>query len=420
MKGFRMRTKGIGIGMGTMLNYGYILLIVFALADCGGKLPAPSSHPTATPPPAPLLYILDQNGNLTSLRADGTQQWQHNFSSSWAGQGQFQVVNQTIYVASQSVTALTTSGQQLWTQPLPDLAAALTVRKNVVYISAGRLLALNARDGSLLWQDDLPVTEDPANQLLLTPSSLLVAGGTTVAAYSLDGKPLWSTDLATNTLGEIGDQITALYLARNIIIAQARSMIAAVNVGTGQTIWQRESQVQAMALIQGVLYTMFIDVPDLTMNENAPIVTGLRAIQVSTGQQLWQVTTPVNESDTELMTPNGLYQASATSLTAWELSGKQRWRVPMIAQITQMIAQNNQLFAVAGQQSELLNIDAQTGKQLWKQNEVEGSGNELQVADHFLWQWDEAGGGVTGRRLQDGSVRWYIATGAIVQMVVTS
>ena len=415
-----MRTKRIFASIRKMLSYGYILLIVCELAGCGGASSAQSSHSTATPVPTPLLYILDQNGNLTSIRADGVQQWRHDFSSSWAGQGQFQVVDQTIYVASQSVTALTTGGQQLWTQPLPDRTTALDVRSGVIYVVAGRLLALNARDGSLLWQDDLPVTGSPVSQLLLAPSSLLVAGGTTVAAYSLDGKPQWSTDLATNNLGETGDQITALSLVDNVVIARARSMIAAVNIRTGQTIWTRESQVQAMALIQGVLYTMFIDVPDPTVNENAPIVTGLRAIQVGTGQQLWQVTTSVNESDTGLMTPNGLYQASATSLTAWDLSGKQRWSVPMITQITQMIAQNNQIFAVAGQESELLSIDAQSGKQLWKQSEVEGSGNELQVADHFLWQWDEVSGGVTGHYLQNGAVRWHIATDAIVQMMVAS
>jgi len=413
-----MRTKGIFASIGKMLSYGYILLIVCELAGCGGASSVQSSHSTAPPIPVPLLYILDQNGNLTSIRADGSLQWQHDFTSSWAGQGQFQVVDQTIYVASQSVAALTTSGQQLWTQPLPDRAVALTVRKNVVYVSAGRLLALNARDGSLLWQGDLPITGGPVSQLLLTSSSLLVAGGTTVAAYSLDGKPQWSTDLATNNLGETGDQITALSLVDNVVIARARSMIAAVNIRTGQTIWTRESQVQAMALIQGVLYTMFIDVPDPTVNEHAPTITGLRAIQASTGQQLWQVTTPVNESDTELMTPNGLYQASATSLTAWDLSGKQRWSIPMMTQITQMIVQNNQIFAVAGQQSELLSIDAQTGKQLWKENETEGSGSELQVADHFLWQWNEEDGGVTGHSLQNGSVRWHIATNAIVQMMV--
>jgi outer membrane protein assembly factor BamB len=413
-----MQTKGICTSVGKILSYGYILLVVFTLAGCGGTPSAQLPHPTAAPTLAPLLYILDQNGNLTNLRADGTQQWQHNFSSSWVGQGQFQVIHQTIYVASQSITALTTNGQQLWTQPLPGPAAALAIRNGVVYVSAERLIALHARDGSLLWQDDLPVTEDPVNQILLTPFSLLVAGGTTVAAYSLDGKPQWSTDLATNNLGEIGDQITALYLVDNIVIARARSMIAAVNIRTGQTIWTRESQVQAMALIRGVLYTMFIDVPNPTVNENAPTITGLRAIQVSTGQQLWQVTPPVNESDTGLMTSNGLYQASATSLTAWDLSGKQQWSIPMTTQITQMIAQNNQIFVVAGQQSELLSIDAQTGKQLWRQNEVEGSRNELQVADHFLWQWNEVGGGVMGVAPQDGSIHWRITTGAIVQLAI--
>jgi outer membrane protein assembly factor BamB len=397
------------------------LFLILLLAGCGSISSAQLARPTATPTPAPLLYLLDQNGNLTSLRADGTQQWQQNLAaSSWIGMGQFQIVGQAIYAASQSITALTTSGRQLWTQPLPDQTTALAVRNGVIYVVAGRLLALNTRDGSLRWQDDLPVTgEDPINQLLLTPSSLLVAGGTIIAAYSLEGKSLWSTDIGATPFGETGDQIKALYLVDNVVIVQVGDMIAAVNIQTGKTTWQRESQVQAMALIQGVLYTIFIDVPDSLTSENAPIVTGLRALQASTGQQLWQVTTSINEGNTELITSNGLYLANATSLTAWNLSGKQLWSIPMITQITRLIAQDNQLFAMAGQGSEIMSIDAQTGKQLWKQNEAEESDEELQVADHFLWQWEDGGGTeVIGRNLQDGSVRWRITTGAIAQIII--
>lgn len=124
-----------------------------------------------------LVLVRSDDGNLTALnRADGTQAWVHDQTTvpalSLRGTGNIVVGEGAVYFASddgQLVALLQDSGQPLWTytlsrgdgttaiQQLNDADGHLVLDNGVLYATAyhGRLTAVDARSGRMLWDQPL-------------------------------------------------------------------------------------------------------------------------------------------------------------------------------------------------------------------------------------------------------------------------
>lgn len=87
-----------------------------------------------------------------------------------------------------------------------------------------------------------------------------------------------------------GDAVQNLVVHGNMLLLCFGTSLEAVQTSSGNTIWQRDTQVQSWYLDpSGTLYTVYIDVPSDSMR---PSTSGLRALNVATGKQIWNTSFP--------------------------------------------------------------------------------------------------------------------------------
>ena len=141
-----------------------------------------------------------------------------------------------------------------------------------------------------------------------------------VALDAETGKIVWHDDLDPSD----GDQ--QLFVAHGMLLVQTGSKIIALQSATGVMLWQRESQIQSWYYqAQHRLYTVSIDVPDPVLHPTAPIWSGLRASELTTGKQFWAIPQPLSVTGVSSIDANGILYADSAAITKWSLQGKQLW-----------------------------------------------------------------------------------------------
>lgn len=92
-----------------------------------------------------------------------------------------------------------------------------------------------------------------------------------------------------------GDGIENVYVERSIQLLQTGAKLIALQRATGKLLWQRDDEIQSLYFNQAgdLLYMITIEVPDSTVNPNAPIWSELRAIDVVTGKPHWSTLQPI-------------------------------------------------------------------------------------------------------------------------------
>ena len=161
------------------------------------------------------IYVRTDDGEVHALdAADGDREWKH---ADLDATGTPAVADGAVYVAGEQLTALDgATGDVLWERSFDEgeSVASPTVADETVYVVAdGSLYAVDAHDGSIVWQHDTielgvyDETEDGATAVRsFAANPVSVAHGTVYASTSpsgfvaleaASGDTLWTTDLQT-------------------------------------------------------------------------------------------------------------------------------------------------------------------------------------------------------------------------------
>ena len=304
--------------------------LLFLLASCGKTVPAKQaiSHPTPVPPS---LFVLSSQGNMDAYCVDGKQLWQANAdtnSDNTLSLNGTHILHtdRAIYIATDTVRAYSYTGQIDWQHDLPSRADDMLLVGQTLYVAcAGSILAWNVTSGALQWQQSNVVLQ-ATTVLTADAQTLFVAGqiGSQVTALNLQsGAQVWSQE------GDPGEIIKTLSIEGNTLLVQTDGSLTAVQKTTGKILWHRESQIQTLFIDSavGIIYTIYIDV-----NASSPITSGLRALSLNIGTQLWNVSFPIHDGEKGSISSTGIVWTSQTAITAWDLNGKQRWQISYAGQ----------------------------------------------------------------------------------------
>lgn len=394
-----------------------LLVIVFLLAlTVGCGTPVKKSANSSSTIPSPTLFMLSQ-GTLESYQADGKQNWQIQAASMGSVNSEnahTHLINSgtVLYTATDILQATTLTGKVLWHQSLPAQADDLLLTKQNLYVLAdGALSAWNSTQGKLLWQQQGLVLPFGPWAALVSDGQYLFLGGENlvVALDVLTGKIVWHQDISP------GDGVEQFFIKHTILLAQTGTSIIAFQSSTGSILWQRDSQIKSLYINQAgtILYTFSIDVPDPISDPNTPIWSGLRAVNLATGKQLWAVTRPDDIEGVSTISSSGILYHDATSITAWNLQGKQLWQNAYanapIAQIDPIPQAHIAL--IIEEDGTLLALDDLNGKQQWQQTLLQGSSNQFAIQQQQCWIISPEDGDINAYSFQ-GKRQWSLKLNA--------
>ena len=374
--------------------------------------------PTTPTVIASSLILLTQ-GNLASYQTSGKQNWQIPVaSSSFVSTTSFggpstrtHLISDghTLYTATDRLQATASSGRIRWQQSLSAPADDLLTGQGHLYVlsgsTIGTLSTWDSTGGTLLWVQpgaSLPLGPWAA---LKSDGHLLFLGGedSVVALDAETGKIVWHDDL------DPGDGAEQLFIEHNIVLVQTGSKIMTLQSATGAVLWQRESQIQSWYVdqAQNRLYTVSIDVPDPVLHPTAPIWSGLRASDLTTGKQLWAIPQPLSVTGTSSIDANGILSADGTTaMTEWSLQGKQRWtHLYAGSPLTQIEAvPQTATDLIFAQDGSVVALNSQDGGQRWQQM-FAGQASQLTVVQQQYWLMSPAAGAMAAYSLR-GTQQW--------------
>jgi len=200
-------------------------------------------------------YVIDYKGNLYSFDSqNGKILWQKELNV--ASSGGLSISDRTLYLGTskgQVIALNTTDAKELWrTQLSSEILSAPAVSKGIVVAKTidGRLYGLNSTTGKQSWIYDRSVprltlrgNSSPIinNDIVITSSD----NGKLSALSLKQGKLLWETTIAIaqgrNELERIIDlDVDPVVIDDVIYIAGYQGRVAAVKIGSGQLIWNRD------------------------------------------------------------------------------------------------------------------------------------------------------------------------------------
>jgi outer membrane protein assembly factor BamB len=326
------------------------------------------------------------------------------------------------------------TGHLLWSTKLAGVAT-LQANTQAIYVyfrfkpGTGRLEALRATDGQVLWQRDLPLTSIVANIQL--NNNILYTNGTAGAIYAVQastGHLNWSytPDNPSSPVNNL------LYIQNGILEAQVgKDTIVFLNAQTGRAIMDIAHATNAQLLIEGpLLYVLpYSNTPTGNTNlevfqldqggkllwrrpllpKEIPILeqdnviylgrddgSQLNALNGSTGQILWMYNPPAGDAMNNFVVTRGLFLFLTFHQTLIGLNvhnGQVIWQtsIPDLApdqtSPVQLYTQQNLLFLARAQQPgeqsswTIAALRVSDGHLLWK---ITPSGNMNLLNDTFL------------------------------------
>jgi len=236
-------------------------------------------------------------------------------------------------------------------------------------LSANVLYAFDTGDGTLRWRQQLPYSLDTIAKLLLDNGTLYAVSGANLTALRTDsGDVQWQFSLDPG----LGESIKDIFLAGNTLLVWSPSTLDVLDAGSGHALWHKETQAKDLRVIGETVYTIFVDVPDGGFGN---IVTGLRALRLHDGTQLWQVNVPVQDGQVSSITDDTFYRAvgpTGGDVEARSLQdGHQLWQTQSGVTFVNLLADGRTLY-LETQQGEVDALHATDGKQLWHYQRTSG------------------------------------------------
>ncbi len=358
-----------------------LLVAVFLLAGCssfGSNAPAGDVTPAGPPPPEfPHVYLLHEYGVIVLRASDGKERWQFHLPLPAQRTTAMAVEGSSVYVGTdRAFFALNTiTGRLLWTAvAAPQIQSILPVGTTIYVGSASTLYAFSADDGTLLWSQQVPGGD--ASLLVVNNGTLYVGGSLSATLTALDaetGMPRWHFSLPA------GEGVSNLIPQEGLLLLQTRDALDALQASHGTLLWQRDTSIQALQVINGIVYMIFIDLPAAA---SAPTLSGLRALRASDGGQIWQVVTPVAvDGEEDFFTSDTIYRATTATqnnLSAWHTAdGSLHWQITSQQGIASLWVNDGIIYTTSGDE-----IDAWQGTNgalLWRYtlyglNDLDASG----------------------------------------------
>ncbi|UTF52094.1 PQQ-binding-like beta-propeller repeat protein [Natronosalvus rutilus] len=153
------------------------------------------------------------------------------------------VADDTVYTTTtDGVIALDAAdGSLLWENTDIDAHSPAVVGETV-YLNGGEIVALNRDDGSVRWESTLGAEEWTGNHTVAYDSVFAVVDGTLYALEADDGSVRWQKDTAVVESSEGDEQesgfITGTAAANGVVYAGTEDGTLAFDHTTGETVWQ--------------------------------------------------------------------------------------------------------------------------------------------------------------------------------------
>jgi outer membrane protein assembly factor BamB len=408
------------MGMKLMKHVGSIFLFLawLLLAGCEGSPSTGSTATTTTPVPSHVVYVVSSTGLSAYRASDGKQDWRFQPSSTplFSAQEPLALANRVVYWVADKLYALDASdGKPRWSTPVGDSPGAVYTSGNLVYVlSSDVLYAFNTGDGTLRWRQQLQYGQDTTAKLLLEHGALYAVNGANLTALRADsGAVQWQFNLDPG----LGDSITDIFLVGNTLLVWSPTTLDGLDASNGHVRWHKDTQAQDLRVVGNTVYTIFIDVPDGGLWN---IVTGLRALRMQDGTQLWQVNAPVQDSQASFITDETFFRAIGPTRGDVEArsiqDGHQLWQMPSGNTFIDLTADGGTLY-LETQQGEVNALHATDGKQLWQ---YQGTSGDLSLVDHVLYLVGKDSGEVIALDPIKGTQLWHLALGnSISALIVT-
>jgi len=195
-----------------------------------------------------------------------------------------------------------TDGDEIWKKRLKHanketkssslLGGGLALYKDKVFATTGfgKVFALDAKSGDIVWENDL---KSPIRIAPTVDDELLIAQTLDNGIYTInlaDGKILWKDKLEAEATTMIGGAAPAYSVSKDLVVAAfSNGQVQAYKASTGTPLWAEwlipEDATESMADITAIKANPIIDTDRVyAVGYNGP----LAAIDIRTGAKIWQ------------------------------------------------------------------------------------------------------------------------------------
>jgi outer membrane protein assembly factor BamB len=352
--------------------------------------------------------------------SDGKQRWgfQPSSPSLFSAQEPLALANGVVYWIADKLYALNTSdGKQRWSAPAGDSPGAVYTSGNLVYVlSADLLYAFNTSDGTLRWRQQLQYSLGTTAKLLLDNGILYAINGANLTALRADpGAVQWQFNLDPG----LGESITDIFLAGNTLLIWSPTTLDGLDASNGHALWHKDTQAKDLRVVGNTVYTIFMDV---STDGLSPTITGLRALHLQDGTQLWQVNAPVQDGQASSITDETFFRAigpTGGDVEARSIQdGHQLWQTQSGDTFVNLLADGGTLY-LETQQGQVDARRVQDRNQLWQYQGASGV-MSLDMLDHVLYLVGKDSGDVVALDPAKGTQLWHLAVGNSISALVVS
>jgi outer membrane protein assembly factor BamB len=323
-----------------------------------------------------------------------------------------------VYWAADQLYALDASdGKPRWRAPVGESPGAVSVSGNLVYVLSAELLyAFDTGNGTLRWRQQLAYSLDTSAKLLLEQGTLYAINGAHLTALHADsGAIRWQFNLDPG----LGESITNIFLAGNTLLVWSPTTLDGLDANTGHALWQKETQEKDLRVVGETVYIIFIDVPDGGLGNS---VTGLRALRMRDGTQLWQVHAPVQDGQASFITDALFFRAIGPTGGDVEArstqDGHQLWQRPSGDTFVHLLADGGMLY-LETQQGEIDARRVADGNPLWMYSGASGD-LSLSLMNRVLYLVGKDSGEVVALDPIRGRPLWQLAVDNSISAFIVS
>ena len=286
-----------------------------------------------------------------------------------------EVVNGVVYIIDGNGTVQASnalSGKIEWSRPLRTsaLPVSVAVENGLVYVGGSDIdinrdviYALNAKNGSIVWETPLPTTQETGLQSDLTYADGMLFGtwndGYLRAFNAATGKQLWSQFTISGSAAIANGLV---YVGSAGYTGTGQSNYAyAFHEKSGVLAWKAEVPNLGRATSGTVVANGIVYVCD---SDNAVLL----AYNATTGMLLWSFPVPEGNSMASPAIANGTVYVASTDDHLYAVdakTGKLRWSFATNGEVAASPAVANGVVYIASFDDNVYALNASSGKKLW-------------------------------------------------------
>lgn len=217
------------------------------------------------------VYVADAKGRAVAVAADsGRIQWERDTGLAFSGGPDLEGDRLVLGTSGGELVALSASnGRELWRTQLGSEVLSVPRHtgegKVIVHTLDDTVYALDAANGAELWRVSYPapvLTLRGSSSPAITPSGIVVglSGGKLVKLDATDGTPIWEVTITSpsgrSELARIADiDADPIVVGTIVFVGTYNGDLAAVDLETGTVLWRRELSAYAgLAANESELY----------------------------------------------------------------------------------------------------------------------------------------------------------------------